>query len=309
MSLRVVYMGTPDFAVGALESIIAAGHDVVGVLTNPDRPSGRGKKLTPSPVKRAARAHGIEVYQPGRVRGNDEALETLRSWNADVAVVAAYGQILPQSFLDTPRLGCINIHASLLPKYRGAAPINWCIIRGEDTTGVTTMQMDAGLDTGDMLQTVQTPIGPLETAGELHDRLAIIGADLIVETLSALEADELDPEPQDNEASSYAPMMSKSDGRIDWTATATDVSNLVRGVHPWPGGYTFHDGDRIKVHLARPVDGSGAPGEVIVADKQLIIAAGDHAVECITVQAPGSRAMSALDFLNGYDLSTGDVFE
>jgi methionyl-tRNA formyltransferase len=307
VSLRIVYMGTPDFAVPALDALVDAGHHVIGVFTNPDRKSGRGKKVRQTPVKKAALRHDVDVFQPKKVRGNDEAYERLAAWEPEVAVVAAYGQILPQRFLDLPEHGCINIHASLLPKYRGAAPINWCIIRGETETGITTMQMEAGLDTGPMLLQRSTPIGELETAGELHDRLSEMGADLIVETLEQLEAGTLEATPQDDDEATYAPMMSKEDGRIDWSEPAADVANLIRGVNPWPGGFTFHDDDRIKLHLARPVEGDGRPGEIIVADRKLVVAAGAGAVDCLELQAPGKRAMDALDFLNGYELHPGEV--
>lgn len=305
--MRIVYMGTPDFAVPALQSLIAAGHDVVGVFTNPDRPSGRGKKTKPSPVKRAALQHSIPVCQPRRVRGNEEALEQFRAWAPDVAVVAAYGQILPQTFLDVPTRGCVNIHASLLPKHRGAAPINWCIINGDQTTGVTTMQMDAGLDSGPMLLRREIEIGDLETAGELHDRLCELGAELIVETLVSMEAGTLEPTPQDDAESTYARMMSKEDGLVDWTISGPDIANLILGTNPWPGGYTFHEDQRLKMHRARAVEGSGQPGEILIADRRLVVAAGDQAVDCLELQAPGSRAMSALDFLNGYPLEPGDI--
>ena len=308
MSLRVVYMGTPEFAVPALDSIIAAGHEVAGVFTNPDRPAGRGKKVLFTPVKQAALAHGVPVYQPQRVRKNEEALEQLHAWAPDVVVVTAYGQILPQSILDVPRLGCVNIHASLLPKYRGAAPINWCIIRGEAETGVTTMRMEAGLDTGPMLMVESTPIGPLETAGELHDRLAPMGARLIVPTLEGIATGTITPKPQDDNVSTYAPMMSKADGRIDWTRSATDVANLIRGVNPWPGAWSTHGEDRIKFHLVKPCEGDGEPGIVLQADKSLVIACGKGAVDIREIQAPGARAMGAHDFLNGYRVEVGARF-
>ena len=306
--MRIVYMGTPEFAVPALEALIASEHDVVGVFTNPDRPSGRGKQLAQSAVKRAAVAAGIEVFQPERVRKNPEALEKLRAWEPDLAVVTAYGQILPRSILEVPRLGCINIHASLLPKYRGAAPINWCIIRGEEETGITTMQMDVGLDTGPMLMQAATAIGELETAGQLHDRLAPMGAELIMLTLYGLEQDTVFPVAQDDAESSYAPMMAKETGRIDWTQSARDVANLIRGVNPWPGAFSNQGNERIKFHLARATEGSGEPGQVLESDRQLLVACGSGAIEALELQAPGSRAMQALDFLNGYRIEAGARF-
>lgn len=308
--MRVVYMGTPEFAVPALDALIAAGHDVVGVFTNPDRPSGRGKVLTASPVKQCAVRHGIEVCQPERFRGDETALAQLTAWAPDCAVVAAYGQILPQSALDVPRLGCVNIHASLLPRYRGAAPINWCLIRGETRTGITTMQMEAGLDSGPILMTAETSIGELETAGSLHDRLMVIGAELIVATLAGLAAGTLTAQPQDHSQATYAPMLSKDTGRVDWTQPARDVANLVRGVNPWPGAFTHHEDRRVKLHLCRPIDGiSGAPGEIVEAGRRLIVACGVGAVECLQLQAPGKQPMAALDFLNGFRLAAGERFQ
>ncbi len=307
--MRIVYMGTPDFAVPALEALVRSRHDVVGVFTNPDRPRGRGKAVAASAVKQCAVRHGIEVSQPTRFRGNAEALDQLRAWRPDCAVVAAYGQILPQEALDVPRLGCVNIHASLLPKYRGAAPINWCLIRGETEAGVTTMQMEAGLDTGPMLLKARTPVGPLVTAGELHDRLMLLGAELIVPTLEGLEDGSLRGEAQDDSASSYAPMISKDTGRVDWSASAVDVANLVRGVNPWPGAWTTHNGKRIKLHLCQVVDGSGDAGTVLDATRRLVVACGDGAVEFLELQAPGGRAMQARDFLNGYAVAANECFD
>ncbi len=314
-SLRVVYMGTPDFAVPALEALIDSHHEVVGVFTQPDRKSGRGKKVTPPPVKVVADKADLDVYQPERLRGNDEAFSELADLEPDVVVVAAYGQILPERFLEIPRLGCVNIHASLLPKYRGAAPINWAIVGGEEKTGVTLMQMDVGLDTGPILSTHEVPIPAEMTAQELHDRLSELGAEVIVDVLDRLGAGELEPTPQDDDASSYAPMLSKSDGRIDWEQDAEAVANHIRGFNPWPGAFAFHEHDgeqsRVKFHRARAVSGNGEPGEVLEADPsedKLVIACADGAIEVDEIQAPGRRAMDAGDFLNGYELGEGDRF-
>ncbi|MFU8802798.1 MAG: methionyl-tRNA formyltransferase [Bradymonadaceae bacterium] len=312
--LRIVYMGTPDFAVPALEELMASQDEVVGVVTNPDRPSGRGKKMAAPPVKRAAEAAGIEVYQPRRVR-TDEAYDHIVARAPDVIVVAAFGQILPARLLQLPTHGCINIHASLLPKYRGAAPINWCIVRGEAETGVTIMQMDVGLDTGPMLMREATPIGAEETAQEVHDRLAAIGAGLIVETMTRIREGRLEATPQDDAQSTYAPMLSKEHGRIDWTAPARDVANLIRGFNPWPGTYALLEGkdgpQRIKFHRARAVAASGAPGQVLEADAttgRLIIACGEGAVSALELQVPGRKAMSAGALLRGFELAMGDQF-
>lgn len=312
-SLRVVYMGTPDFAVPALRALLESHHEVVGVFTQPDRESGRGKKLRPPPVKKVAVEHDIPVFQPESVK-TDDAYETLADWDPDITVVAAYGQILPERILELPNLGSVNIHASLLPKYRGAAPINWCIVEGEDVTGVTMMRMDVGLDTGPILTAESMDIPELMTAQELHDSLAALGAAMIVDTLDAYAAGELEPTPQDDDASSYASMLSKSDGRVQWDQTARRVADHIRGFNPWPGAYTFHDEEdnahRIKLHLARTAPGGrGEPGEVLEADTAdgvLRVACGEGAVDILTIQAPGKRAMDVGDFLNGYDIEVGD---
>ena len=311
--LRVVYMGTPDFAVGALEALIASKHDVVGVVTQPDRRSGRGKKVQPTPVKVVAEAAGISVYQPEKLRKNDEAYAHIAAWTPDVAVVAAYGQILPQRFLDIPKHGCVNIHASLLPKYRGASPINAAIVQGETESGVTTMVMEAGLDTGPMLEQRTLQIGPSETAQELHDRLSALGAQMIVSTVEGLASGALQPTPQDDAGSSYASLLKKEDGHIDWTKPAQQVVNLIRGFCPWPGTYSdvaTPDGPkRIKIHAAVVAEGKGAPGEVIAAQKDdLRIACGKGAIAIKTIQPPGGRAMATRDFLNGFALKPGDRF-
>ena len=314
-SLRVVYMGTPDFAVPALEALIGSHHEVVGVFTQPDRKSGRGKKVRRPPVKVVAEEAGVPVYQPKRVKKNDEAYETLAGWEPDVVVVAAYGQILPERILELPRLGCVNIHASLLPKYRGAAPINWAIVNGEDKTGVTLMQMDVGLDTGPMLEKYEVDVPADMTAQELHDRLAELGRETIVGALDRLAAGELEPTAQNDAESSYASMLSKEDGHIDWGKSGEQVANHIRGFNPWPGAFAFHrhDGEktRIKFHRATPVDADGEPGEVLeadVADERLVIACGEGSIECVEVQAPGRKAMGVRDFLNGYEISEGDHF-
>lgn len=318
--LRIVYMGTPDFAVPCLQALIDSHHEVVGVFTNPDRPSGRGKRLTPSPVKALAVSHDIPVYQPQRVRKNPEALLTLQGFTPDLVVVAAYGQILPQSILDVPSLGCLNVHASLLPAYRGAAPINWCIARGESMAGITIMQMELGLDTGPMYLKETTPIEPLTTAQELHDALSALGAPLLLKTIEGIQLEAITPIPQDDDLATWAPMIKKSDGLIDWSQSAEQVANLIRGFNPWPGtyGYFFARGDaqaaRFKFHLARPRTDierpeAATPGEVIdTSQNTLLVACGKGVVELLELQAPGKRAMSATDILNGYHIAPGDHF-
>jgi len=309
----VVYMGTPDFSVPALRALIEGPHQVVGVVTQPDRPSGRGKKLTPPPVKSLALEHGIEVYQPEKLRRNDDAFAHILAWKPDVCVVAAYGHILPQRFLDIARLGCINIHASLLPKYRGASPINAAIIHGETESGVTLMQMEAGLDTGPMLAIVKSQIGELETAQELHDRLSELGATKLNELLTKLDEGTVTPVAQDDSLMTYAPLMKKEDGKIDWSKSAVDVANLIRGVNPWPGAYADilrADGrqERVKFHLARAVEGKGKPGAVLESTGRLVIGCADGVLEVLRIQPPNGRAMDVRDFLNGNRLEAGDRF-
>lgn len=320
--LRIVYMGTPEFAVPALKALVDGPDPVVGVVTQPDRPGGRGKKPRPPAVKVAADKVDVDVFQPENVN-SPEAIERLDDWAPDVVVVAAYGQILKPDVLDLPPHGCINIHASLLPRFRGAAPINWAIAEGEQETGVTIMEMDEGLDTGPMLLKKKTLIGPLETAGELHDRLATMGAELIVDVMRLIHLDSLNPVPQNDDEASYAPMLSKEDGRIDWSDSATDIARRIRGFNPWPGTHSFYvdDGDkqRIKFHLARSVDSADhdvsekIPAGTVVrasrSDGQLWIACGDGVLDCLQLQAPGKKAMDARDFLNGHSMSEGDEFQ
>ena len=320
--LRIVYMGTPDFAVPALEALATSRDEVVGVVTRPDRPRGRGKKMLPTAVKKAAQKFSIPVFQPENVN-DEESLEALRQLDPDVAVVAAFGQILKPQLLELPRLGSLNIHASLLPRYRGAAPINWAIVRGEEESGVTIMQMDEGLDTGPMLLKKKTLIGPLETAGELHDRLATMGAELIVDVMRLIHLDSVTAIAQDDEKSTYAPMLSKSDGEIQWDHSAKEIADRIRGFNPWPGTYSFlhgaeAEGERIKFHLAKPLEweepqevGGAAPGTVLRADRsngELWIATGEGVLECLELQASGRKAMDVTDFLNGHSLDEGDLF-
>lgn len=303
--IRTVFMGTPEFAIGTLEGLIAAGCQMVGVYTQPDRPSGRGKKLTPPPVKLLAEQAGIPVFQPQKLR-DPAAVEILRELAPDLIVVVAYGQILPKAVLDIPQFGCINVHASLLPAYRGAAPINKVIIDGGTETGVTTMYMDVGLDTGDMLVKRVVPIGPLETAGELHDRLARLGREAMEETLRQLCAGTLQREVQDDDQSSYAPMLKKEDGLIDWTHPAVQIHNQVRGLDPWPGAYTWLGGEVLKLAGTTPTDGSGAAGTVLASSADgVLVACGTGSLLVRQLQLPGKRRLSAADFLRGHALPPG----
>lgn len=319
--LRVVYMGTPDFAVPALNALINSHHEVVGVFTQPDRKGGRGQKVLLPPVKIAAQRAQIEVYQPERVRKNAEALQTLKDWRPDVVVVAAYGQILPQAVLDVPRLGCINIHASILPSYRGAAPINWAIVRGEKESGVTLMKMEAGLDTGPILEIHRVDITDDMNAQKLHDTLSELGGDVLVAALDKLGAGELRETAQDDSASSYAPMLSRESGRIDWQKSAQELVDHIRGFYPWPGAFALRERPQqggepahmtLKIHagrVARDAQTDAPPGTIIEADGatgSLQIATGDGVLELVQVQLPGRRAMQVRDFLNGSDFVVGE---
>jgi methionyl-tRNA formyltransferase len=304
--LRTVFMGTPAFALQTLQGLIDAGCNLVGVYTQPDRPKGRGKQMAAPPVKELARQHGIPVYQPHKLR-QPEVVAELEALAPDLIVVVAYGQILPQSVLDIPTHGCINVHASLLPRYRGAAPINKAIIDGATETGITTMYMDVGLDTGDMLVKKTLTIGAEETAGELHDRLAVLGREAMEETLRQLCAGTLRREAQDDAQSSYAPMMKKEDGRIDWSRSALEVHNQVRGLDPWPGAYTSLDGEMLKLARTTPQDnGDMPPGTVIAADRDGVrIACGSGTLLVRELQLAGRKRLGAADFVRGCPLQPG----
>jgi len=303
--IRTVFMGTPEFALATLQGLLDFGLDLRAVYTQPDRPKGRGNQLTPPPVKELALKHGISVHQPLKLR-DPAVVEELRAIAPDLIVVVAYGQILPKSVLEIPQYGCINVHASLLPRYRGAAPINKAIIDGETETGVTTMYMDVGLDTGDMLIKRVTPIGPLETAGEVHDRLALLGREAMEETLRRLCAGTLTAEKQEDALSNYAPMLKKEDGLIDWERTAAQIHNQVRGLDPWPGAYTQLRGEVLKIARTAPEAGSGAPGTVLAADAAGVrIACGEGVLRVGELQLPGKKRLAAGDFLRGCPLSPG----
>lgn len=303
--IRTVFMGTPDFALDTLQGLIDSGLNLVGVYTQPDRPKGRGNKLAAPPVKELALQQGIPVFQPAKLRA-PEAVTELQALAPDLIVVVAYGQILPQVVLDIPRHGCINVHASLLPKYRGAAPINKAVVDGETETGVTTMQMDVGLDTGDMLIKKSIAIGLNETAGELHDRLAKVGREAMDETVARLLDGRLVAEKQDDALTSYASMMKKEDGLIDWHKPATEVHNQVRGLAPWPGAYTSLDGETLKISGSTLADGTGEPGTVLSADSSgVVVACGKGAIRIAELQLPGKKRLAAADFLRGQPLPNG----
>ena len=306
---RVIFMGTPEFAVPCL----AALHEtceVIGVITQPDKPRGRGQKLMPSPVKAWAEAHDLPVWQPAKIK-TEEFTAQLEAMKPDLMVVVAFGQILSQRILDIPAYGCINVHASLLPRYRGAAPMQWCVINGEEKTGVTTMFMDAGLDTGDMLLTRELTIGPDMTLEEVHDGLMAMGSQVLIETLEQLSDGTLQRIPQTGE-SNYAPMLTKETGHIDWTKPAADVHNLVRGLNSWPGAYTALDGAKYKIWRTRRTGepAHAAAGTIVKADKKdgLFVAAGDELLEILELQAPGKKKMCAADYLNGHGITLPAAF-
>ena len=303
--MRLVFMGTPEYAEIHLQALLTAGHSVVGVFTQPARPSGRGKKLMPSRVKALAEQAGIPVFQPGRIRV--QGLEDLRALKPDICVTAAYGQILSEEILAVPLLGTVNVHASLLPRYRGSAPVNWAIIKGETHTGVTTMMTDKGIDTGDILLQSGLAIHPEETAGELTVRLAHAGAELLLETLKRLAAGDCPRVKQDERAMSYYPLLTREAGQINWQDKSRNLVNLIRGTQPWPGAYSASPWGTLKLLSARVEQAPGpvAPGTILAADPKtgLLVKTGDQALRVITLQAPGSRAMSSEDFLRGHPLN------
>jgi len=302
--MRIVFMGTPDFAVPSLQRLVDDGHEVVAVYCQPDKPQGRHFTLTPPPVKVLAQQLGIEVLQPPTLK-NEEAQQILAKFAPDIIAVAAYGKILPKAVLDMPKYGCINVHGSLLPKYRGAAPIQWAVINGEEKSGVTIMQMAEGLDTGDMLLVRDTEIGADETAGELFDRIATLGADALSEALVNIE--NLKAVPQDDALACWAPPLKKADGEINWQKKNTEIYSLIRGVSPWPGAYTIFGAKRLKIHKAALCDKNGEAG-ALLDDARLIIGCGEGSVELLEVQLEGAKRISAADFIRGQRLSKGKIF-
>ena len=299
--MKIVFMGTPDFSVNALENIVKAGHDVVGVITQPDKPKGRGGKMQYTPVKEKALELGLDVYQPQRVK-ETEFIEKLKEMNPDAIVVIAFGQILPKAILDMPKYGCINVHASLLPKYRGAAPIQWSVIDGEKETGVTTMYMNEGLDTGDIIDKVVVPIDKKETGGSLFDKLAIEGGKLILKTLIELENGTAVRTPQDDSKSNYAGMINKQLGKIDFNKSANEIERLIRGLSPWPSAYTKMDGKTLKIWDADVDDSENdsAPGTITEVGKDFIrVATGKGSLKILELQLEGKKRMKTRDFLNG----------
>ena len=305
--MKIVFMGTPDFAVGALEALVEAGHEVVAVVTQPDKPKGRGKEMQQTPVKACALKHNIEVFQPVKIK-TPEAVEVLKGYGADLFVVAAFGQILPQSILDMPKYGCINVHASLLPKYRGAAPIQWAVINGDPVTGVTIQQMDIGVDTGDIIVTKELAIAEDETGGGLFDKLAVVGAEACIEALTQIENGTATRTPQNHEEATHVSMISKEFGLIDWNKSAAEIERLIRGLNPWPSAYTKLDGKTFKIWKAKVVseENEYEAGCIIRVDKGAMeVQTGKGVLSLLEVQLEGKKRMEVDAFLRGYHVEQG----
>lgn len=307
-ALKIVYMGTPEFAVPSLKALVNSGYDISLVVTQPDKAKGRGKKLQPTPVKEEALSQGLNVSQPEKIRSNDEFLEKLRDISPNIIIVAAYGKILPKELLDIPSSGCINIHASLLPRFRGAAPIQRAILEGDEKTGITLMYMEEGLDTGDMIAKSETNIGN-KTADELHDELADMGAELLIEYLPRIISGDIFPEKQSDELSCYAPMISKNDGFIDFSRDAAYVGRQIRAMDSWPAAFTYMNGQQMKIKKAVVgVDVKEVPGTVVKADKDgIVIACGQGSIVVKLLQMPGKRVMTADEYLRGNSIKQGLV--
>lgn len=306
--MKVLFMGTPDFAVSTLDSIIKAGHEVVGVVTQPDKPKGRGKAVLYTPVKEKALEYNIPVFQPVKVR-EESVIEELRGLKPDIGVVAAFGQILPQTLLDMPTHGCVCVHGSLLPKYRGAAPIQWAVIDGESVSGITIMQMDAGIDTGDMISKVEVPLDKEETYGSLHDKLAVAGAELLVETLEMFEKGTVTREKQDDSKSNYAIRLTKELGKIDFSKSAVELERLVRGLNPWPSAYTSLNGKTLKVWKADVLENQydGDLGEIVdVTIDSICVKTADGTLALKEIQLEGKKRMDVGSFLRGFTVEKGE---
>lgn len=303
--MRILFMGTPEFSVPSLKKLIDSNHEVVALVCQPDKPKGRSRKLVPPPTKLLAEKHSIPVMQPSKIK-TEEFFNELKSIHPDLIAVVAYGKILPKNILDLPQHGCVNLHSSLLPKYRGAAPINWAVVRGETVTGVTTMFMDEGMDTGDILLKQEVNIDDDETAIELSQKLSEIGGDLLFETINLVETSAIKPVKQADEEATYAPIMKKEDGLIDWNRSAEEIRNLVRGMQPWPVAHTTIEGKNLKIFNADVSEGEGKPGEIVQADKEsLKIATGKYLLDIKELQIEGSKRMKIEDFLRGRSLEEG----
>ena len=306
--MRILFMGTPDFAEACLAALLSHGETVVGAISQPDKPKGRKMILTPPPVKELALRHGLPVFQPQTLK-NNAIMDVLQELQPDLIVVVAYGKILPKYVLDFPKFGCVNIHASLLPKLRGAAPIQWSIINGEEETGVTSMYMAEGLDTGDMILSKRTKIGAEETAEELFDRLAVMGGEVLIETVEQIKSGTAKRIPQSDEESTYAPILSREDGKIDFSKSSAEVHDLVRGLYSWPCAYTFYKGKKIKVFSCRVASETGAPGEVLKASSKdgLVIGTKDGSVRILELQFEGKKRMTAEDFFVGNKIEISTI--
>ncbi len=302
--MRIIFMGTPDFAVPSLQMLLDRGHEVCAVFTQPDKPKGRGHKLQPPPVKELAQKHGLPVYQPATLR-DGQVQRDIAALGADAVVVVAYGKLLPPAVLEAPRLGCVNVHGSLLPQYRGAAPIQWAVLNGDKATGVTTMFMAQGMDTGDILLKAETPVGPEETAGELFDRLKLLGAKLLGETLEKLEQGALTPIPQKEEEATRAPMLTKEMARVDWARPAQQVHDWIRGLNPWPCAVCSLEGRRLKLLASQVVGAQGAPGEVRAVDGELVVCCGQGGLRVTQLQTPEGKRMSGKSYLLGRPVQAG----
>lgn len=315
-SFRVVFMGTPAFAVPTLQRLLESEFSVVGVVCQPDRPKGRGQKITWGPIKELAMAQDIPVIQPEKMKASS-LMETLQGWNPDVIVVAAFGRILPKAILDLPPHRCLNVHGSLLPKYRGAAPIQWAVMNGETETGITIMLMDEGMDTGDILRQSRMPIGPEDTAGDMAPRLAELGGTLLVQTLGDWLQGKIHPQPQEEEKATMAPLLTKEEGRIDWTQSARVLAHRIRGLSPWPGGYTFYRGERWgvwKVRIPSQGDASSAPGTQVpgtvvqVSKSSLTVQTGEGVLDILEIQPANKKRMAMGDYLTGHTIERGTIF-
>ncbi len=303
--MKILFMGTPDFAAGSLKSLIAAGYEISAVVTQPDRPKGRSGKPVFSPVKEVALQAGIPVLQPERIKRPEETARLLE-YPADIYVIAAFGQILSKEILEQPRLGCINVHASLLPRYRGASPIQRVILDGEKSTGITIMQMNEGLDTGDILYTKSIDLAPDETFETLHDRLMVLGGEALTEALPLIEAGKLTPVKQDDSLSCYAPLIKKEDGLIDWKRSSDEIYSQIRAFNPWPGAFTYSSGRMLKIWEAQPVSGSGRPGEILGTDKDsFTVACGSGAMKILSLQPEGKKRMETSAYLLGNKTESG----
>jgi len=305
--MRIVFMGTPEFAVPSLKALVESGDEVVALVAQPDKPKGRGLKPSPPPTKVIAEEYGVPVLQPPGIRTEAFLLE-LAALNPDLICVAAYGKILPKAVLVLPRFGCLNVHASLLPKYRGAAPVNWAIARGEAVTGITIMQMDKGMDTGDILLTREIPIDYDDTGVTLTEKLSLAGAELLLLAIAGLKKGYLRPLKQDEAAATYAPMLKKEDGRVDWSKPAGEIRNQIRGMLPWPGAYTFSNGKMLKIYKAEVSEGEGEPGEVLAAGQGILrVMTGEGALDIFELQMEGGKRLDAKAFLSGRKIEPGAV--